>query len=59
LHVGLVAGQSAIPDLEPIATNLGTALDDLETAMGLKPKRKRAKKRKKTKKKSPNKGRRK
>ena len=48
LHVGLVAGRSAIPDLEPIAANLSTALDDLETAMGLKPKRKRAKRKKKS-----------
>ncbi len=47
LHVGLVAGQSAIPDLEPIAAYLRTALDDLETAMGLKPKRKRARPKKK------------
>ncbi|MDH3578274.1 MAG: wax ester/triacylglycerol synthase family O-acyltransferase [Gammaproteobacteria bacterium] len=47
LHVGLVAGQSAIPDLEPIAANLRTALNDLETAMGLKPKRKRVQPKKK------------
>ncbi len=48
LHVGLVAGHSAIPDLKPIAANMGTALNDLETAMGLKPKRKRARRKKKT-----------
>ncbi|MBU2677720.1 MAG: wax ester/triacylglycerol synthase family O-acyltransferase [Gammaproteobacteria bacterium] len=47
LHVGLVAGHSAIPDLEPIAANLRKALDDLEAAMGLKPKRKRARPKKK------------
>ena len=47
LHVGLVAGRSAIPDLEPIAANLRTALADLEKAMGLKPKRKRAQRKKK------------
>lgn len=41
IHVGIVAGHSAIPDLEPIAANLRSALDDLETAMGLVPKRKR------------------
>jgi WS/DGAT/MGAT family acyltransferase len=41
LHVGLVAGQSAIPDLQPIADYMAAALDELEAAMGLKPVRKR------------------
>jgi len=41
LHVGIVAGHSAIPDLEPIAANLRSALGDLETAMGIVPKQKR------------------
>ena len=46
LHVGIVAGHTAIPDLEPIAANLRSALDEIEVAMGLapKPKRPRAKK---------------
>lgn len=35
LHVGIVAGHSAIPDLEPVAVNLRSALDELESAMGL------------------------
>ena len=48
LHVGLVAGRSAIPDLAPIAASMRTALDDLEKAMGLKPKRRRAQRKKKT-----------
>jgi WS/DGAT/MGAT family acyltransferase len=46
LHVGLVAGQSAIPDLEPIADYMRAALDELETAMGLKPIRKKARRKK-------------
>jgi WS/DGAT/MGAT family acyltransferase len=41
LHVGIVAGYSAIPDLEPIADYLRSALDELETAMGLAPKQKK------------------
>ncbi|MBT8090960.1 MAG: wax ester/triacylglycerol synthase family O-acyltransferase [Gammaproteobacteria bacterium] len=48
LHVGLVAGHSAIPDLAPIAANMSAALVDLEKAMGLKPKRKRAARKKKS-----------
>lgn len=48
LHVGLVAGKSAIPNLGPIATNLRTALTDLEKAMGLKPARKKKRAKKKT-----------
>jgi hypothetical protein len=40
IHVGIVAGHSAIPDLEPIAANLLSAHDDLETAMGLVPEQK-------------------
>ncbi|NNL48911.1 MAG: DUF1298 domain-containing protein, partial [Acidimicrobiia bacterium] len=51
LHVGLVAGKSAIPDLEPIAANLHAALDDLESAMGIKSKRKRKRKPARTRKK--------
>ncbi len=47
LHVGIVAGHSAIPDLEPIAANLRSALDELETAMGLTPKQKRPRAKKK------------
>ena len=47
LHVGIVAGHSAIPDLEPIAANLRSALDELETAMGLAPKKKRSRAKKK------------
>jgi WS/DGAT/MGAT family acyltransferase len=39
LHVGLVAGKSAILNLKPIATNLRTALADLEKAMGIRPAR--------------------
>jgi len=35
IHIGIVAGYSAIPDLEPIASNLKLALGDLETAMGI------------------------
>jgi hypothetical protein len=42
LHVGLVAGQSAIPDLEPIADYMAAALDELESAMDIKPARKKA-----------------
>ena len=48
LHVGIVAGHSAIPDLEPIAANLRSALDELETAMGLAPEIKRPRARKKS-----------
>jgi WS/DGAT/MGAT family acyltransferase len=48
LHVGIVAGHSAIPDLEPIAANLRSALDELETAMGLAPKKKRPRAKKKS-----------
>jgi WS/DGAT/MGAT family acyltransferase len=46
LHVGIVAGHSAIPNLDPIADNLRSALDELETAVGLtrKPRQPRAKK---------------
>lgn len=36
LHVGLVAGQQAIPDLNPIADFMQSALDELEAAMDLK-----------------------
>jgi WS/DGAT/MGAT family acyltransferase len=41
LHVGLVAGQSAIPDLGPITEYMSHALDELETAMGFKPARRK------------------
>lgn len=41
IHIGIVAGYSAIPDLEPIASNLQLALDDLETAMGIASKRRK------------------
>ncbi|MDH3410538.1 MAG: WSD1 family O-acyltransferase, partial [Gammaproteobacteria bacterium] len=47
LHAGIVAGHSAIPDLEPIAANLRLALDELETAMGLVPEQKRPQAKKK------------
>jgi WS/DGAT/MGAT family acyltransferase len=47
LHIGLVAGQSAIPDLEPIADSMSAALDELETAMGLKATRGRVARKKK------------
>ena len=48
MHVGLIAGQTAIPDLEPIAANLESALNDLERAMGLKPARKKRRAKKKS-----------
>lgn len=44
LHIGLVAGHEAIPDLQPIAAYLHSALDELEKAMGFKPARKRSNK---------------
>ena len=44
LHVGLVAGHRAIPDLAPIAAYLQAAVDELENAMGLTPVTKRAEK---------------
>jgi len=55
LHVGLVAGHQAIPDLNPIADYLHNALDELEAAMDLnlqktrpREQSKRSKKRRKT-----------
>ena len=42
LHVGLVAGRSTIPDLEPIADYMSAALVELEAAMGFRAARKRA-----------------
>jgi len=47
LHIGLVAGHAAIPDLEPIAVNLRSALNELEKAIGLAPKKKRRQAKKK------------
>lgn len=47
LHVGIVAGHTAIPDLGPIADNLRSALDELEKAMDLAPKKKRPRAKKK------------
>lgn len=49
LHVGLVAGHQAIPDLELIVDYMQSALDELEVAMGLevqqaRPQRKTARK---------------
>jgi len=43
VHGGIVAGHSAIPDLEPIAANLVSALDELESAMRLTPAQKQPK----------------
>jgi WS/DGAT/MGAT family acyltransferase len=42
LYIGLVAGRSGIPDLEPITDFMSAALDELETTMGLKASRSRA-----------------
>ncbi|NNF17521.1 MAG: wax ester/triacylglycerol synthase family O-acyltransferase [Gammaproteobacteria bacterium] len=41
LHVGLVAGKEALPDLAPLVAYMHTALDDLEKIMGFRPVRKK------------------
>ena len=45
LHVGLVAGHRALPDLTPIVDYMQSALTELEDAMGLEVKRARPRKR--------------
>ena len=44
LHVGLVAGRRAIPDLDPVVEYMQSALSELEDAMGLEMKQARTRK---------------
>lgn len=55
LHLGIVAGAQAVPDLSPLVSHLHSALDDLETLMGIKlptPRKKTVRKPEKSKKKT-------
>ena len=47
LHVGLVAGHQALPDLQPIVDYMQSAINELEDAMGLDVKRAGPQKRRK------------